>query len=134
MELIIEAKRLQKLAGIIIEQNTPAPEDAPIPAQPTNIPKPSDSPTTIDKNEAKRLIKSSKGKFITITFIKKDGTTRIMNCRLGVKAYLKGGTLPFNPESKNMIPVYDITKRDYRLVNFDTITHLKIGANKYDVQ
>jgi len=38
-----------------------------------------------------------KNKIFTATFIKKDGSTRVMNCQLGVKKHLKGGEQKFNP-------------------------------------
>lgn len=88
---------------------------------------------TISTEKAKELIKATKGKFFTVTFIKKDGSERVMNARLGVKAYLKGGYLPYNPEEKGLIPVFDIPKKEYRIVNLSTITHLKIGDKEYIV-
>jgi hypothetical protein len=99
---------------------------------------PAETPLTpsgiISKEEAKRLIKETNGKFFTVTFIKKDGSVRVMNARLGVKAYLKGGELPYDPASKGLIPVYDVKTGDYRMVNVNTITSLKIGNNEYQVQ
>lgn len=120
MKLIVEAKRLQKLAGILNEQ-----EESETPETPSG---------SITKNEAKQLIKGTKGKFFTVTFIKKDGTTRVMNARLGVKAYLKGGELPYDPEAKGLIPVFDIKTSGYRMINVNTITKLKIGNNEYTVK
>jgi hypothetical protein len=82
MELIKEARRFQKLAGILIEQ----PEDQ----QPEEEISSAETPQgSISRPEAKQMIKDTKGKFFTVTFTKKDGTTRVMNARLGVKAYLK---------------------------------------------
>jgi hypothetical protein len=105
-------------------------EDGPIlPAE-----TPSTPPGVIDSNEAKELIKATNGKFFTVTFIKKDGTERVMNARLGVKVYLKGGQLAYDAESKGLIPVYDVKTGGYRMVNINTITHLKIGKNEYDVE
>ena len=57
-----------------------------------------------------------------------------MNARLGVKAYLRGGELPYNPDEKGLIPVYDVKTGGYRMVNINTITKLKIGNNEYNVQ
>jgi hypothetical protein len=131
MELIKEAKRLQKLAGILREQD----EDQQQPAEETPSAENPEQPSgPITKAEAKQLIKDTKGKFFTVTFIKKDGTTRVMNARLGVKAYLKGGELPYDPEAKGLIPVFDIPKREYRMVNVNTINKLKIGNNEYEVR
>lgn len=84
--------------------------------------------------DAKNMIKSTKGKFFTVWFIKKDGTLRMMNARLGVKAYLKGGELPYNPEEKGLIPVYDIQSQGYRMINWTTIKKLKIGTREYNVK
>lgn len=97
-----------------------------------------ETPTTpagaINRADAKTLIKATKGKFFTVTFTKKDGTTRVMNARLGVKAYLKGGELPYDPESKGLIPVYDMGKQEYRMINTNTITNIKIGNKEFKVQ
>ena len=144
MELIKEARRFQKLAGILVEAieppkpNEETPEETPE-QEPEQAPTPETPPGTISRDEAKKLIQATKGKFLTVTFTKKDGTTRVMNCRLGVKAYLKGGTLPYNPNEFNLIPVWDpqahrTTGNGYRMISVNTITALKIGANQYQVQ
>jgi hypothetical protein len=149
MEFIKEAKRWQKLAGIIKEDiNEPLPDEKAVPDSeipdeviPDDEEEPEDAPTpeiptgVITKDEAKQLMKDTKGKFFTVTFIKRtDGTKRVMNCRLGVKAYLKGGDLPFNPEAKQLLPVYDIGSKGYRLISLDSVIHLKIGNNEYEVR
>ncbi len=84
--------------------------------------------------DAKNLIKSTKGKFFTVWFVKKDGTLREMNCRLGVKMYLKGGELPYNPEEKGLIPVYSIDSKGYRMINWTTIRKIRIGGREYNVK
>jgi hypothetical protein len=141
MEFITEAKRLQKLAGILREDDTQDPFPPIVPEVPIvppgtpPAPTPSTPPGIINRDEAKRLIKATKGKFFTVTFVKRtDGTKRVMNARLGVKAYLKGGRLPYEPEPKGLIPVYDMQRRRYRMINLRTITNLKIGNNEYIVR
>lgn len=94
---------------------------------------PTNPQKNIDRETAKTLIKNTKGKFFTVTFIKKDGTTRVMNARLGVKAYLRGGSLPYDPEPKGLLPVFDVKTGDYRMININTITNLKIGKDVYNV-
>jgi len=96
-------------------------------------PTPSTPPGEISTEEAKRLIKDTNGKIFTATFTKKDGTERVMNARLGVKKYLKGGSLAYDAESKGLIPVYDMQIKGYRTINVNTISKLKIGKNTYDV-
>jgi hypothetical protein len=109
--------------------NVPTPDAAPSGAETPEIPA-----GVISRETAKQLIKDTKGKFFTATFTKKDGTERVMNARLGVKAYLKGGDLPYNPDEKGLIPVYDMKNSGYRMVNVNTIKKLKIGNNEYNVQ
>ena len=139
MNYIVEVKRLQKLAGIIKEADEipvqPVPAGISVPEDtPEEIPTPDGTPEYLTKEQAKQLILNTKGKFFTVTFIKKDGTTRVMNARLEVKAYLKGGELPYDPEEKGLIPAYDVKTGDYRMININTITNLKIGNNTYNIQ
>ena len=88
----------------------------------------------ITRDEAISMIKNSKGAFFTVVFNKKNGMERTMNARLGVKKYLRGGSLPYNPEAKGVIPVYDLKKNAYRMINKNTIKSLKIGNNFYNVK
>ena len=131
MNFIKEAKRLQKLAGILIKEDEQSSLNTPNINQ--QEPPEQEVDRVITKQDAKQLIKDTKGRFFTVTFIKKDGTKRVMNARLGVKAYLRGGELPYDPEEKGLIPVYDVKTGDYRMVNINTIIHLKIGNNEYEV-
>jgi len=102
---------------------------AQIPAVPAETP--SEPSGEIDKETAKELIFGTKGKFFTVTFIKKDGSERVMNARLGVKKYLRGGELRYDPAEFNYITVYDMGAKGYRMVNANTIQNLKIGKNEY---
>lgn len=100
--------------------------------------KPEDNPEfpnrTISKQEAAQIIKNTKGKYFTVSFTKKDGTNRVMNARLGVKVYLKGGILPYNPDEKGLIPVFDAKTKGYRMININTINKLVVDRVEYDVK
>ena len=55
----------------------------------------------ISKEDLMKSMVDSKGQIFTITFFKrKDGSQRVMNCRYGVRSYLKGGSLPYDPNKK----------------------------------
>lgn len=96
----------------------------------------------ISKFKAYELMKGSKGKIFTVTFIKKDGTLRKMNCRLGVKAGLsqdpnKKG-MSYNPDEKYLLNVYDVKSKDekkknYRMVDLNTVMSLKTSGVEYQV-
>jgi len=70
------------------------------------------------------------GKIFTVEFVKKDGTVRKMNARLGVKKHLKGGSLAFDPSERNLLPVFDMQKEGYRMINASTILTIKIGGKE----
>ena len=61
--------------------------------------------------------------FVTVTFVKKDGSVRKMNCRMGVSKYLKGGESTL--DANQYVTVYDMTKAAYRAINRDTIIDIK---------
>lgn len=88
----------------------------------------------IKKIQATDPRNSGRGDFFTVTFIKKDGSTRVMNARLGVKKYLKGGALPYDAISKGLLPVFDAQKNDYRMINLNTIISAKVGGEEYLVK
>jgi hypothetical protein len=63
----------------------------------------------------------------TVDFIKKDGTLRTMNCRLGVTRHLKGGELGYNAKEKNLLPVFDMVAGAYRMINVSTIIEIRFN-------
>jgi hypothetical protein len=75
-----------------------------------------------------KIIELVGNKFFTISFIKKDGTLRKMNARLGVIKHLKGGKKSYNPDDFNYLTVFDLGKKQYRTVNLNTVKEVK--ANK----
>lgn len=70
-------------------------------------------------------ILATNGKFFSVSFVKKDGTKRKMTARLGVKKDIKGVGLKFNPSERNLIVVFDIHKKAYRMINLSTIFKFK---------
>lgn len=69
------------------------------------------------------LIEKSNGKMLTVTFIKQDGTERVLNGRIGVRKYIKGSTL--NKNSTDYITMYDVQNKGYRGVNRDSIVAVR---------
>ena len=77
--------------------------------------------------QIKSILDSNEGKMFSVTFIKKDGTERTLNGRLGVKSAT--GAAPTTANIPKYITVYDVVKHDYRNVNVETISSIKmLGA------
>ena len=79
---------------------------------------------------AKNIIEKTAGKIFTVLFIKKDGTTRKLNCRLGVKRYLHGGNST-TAHIDNLITVYDLKNNGYRNINIDKVIEIRANNKIY---
>lgn len=75
------------------------------------------------------IIESSGGKFISVTFIKKDGTQRVLVGRLGVTKHLKGGQSTLDPAK--FITIYDTQNEGYRAINRETIQSVRLDGEEY---
>jgi len=89
---------------------------------------------TLNKLEAYVKIMNSNGKIFTAEFIKKNGDLRSMNCRLGVKKELSGKGMSYKPLQKLLLPVFDMQKNEYRMINLNTMYSLQIDSNIYIVK
>jgi hypothetical protein len=66
-------------------------------------------------------------------FRKTDGSMREMVCRRGVAKALAGGGLRYDARSKGLVPVFDMTKRQYRMVNVGTLVSFNFHGATYIV-
>tara|TARA_R110002012_G_C11292008_1_gene572114 strand:+ start:52 stop:330 length:279 start_codon:yes stop_codon:yes gene_type:complete len=89
---------------------------------------------TITPDKAKELIKENKYKFFTAHFIKKDNTERTLNCMIGKKYTPKTKRKePYKPSKYNLLKVYDLKNKAFRIINFETLYKLNINKNKYKI-
>ena len=77
----------------------------------------------MENNNFVERILSSNGKIFSVEFVKKDGSVRLMNCRLGVTKHLKGGSSTLDPDK--FITVYDLQSEGYRAINKEAIINVK---------
>ena len=68
----------------------------------------------------------------SVGFYKKDGTFRTGTFRLGVKKHLKGGKQLTDPN--NYLVAYDMQKKGYRNINYNTIKYIKAKGMIYHVE
>lgn len=80
-------------------------------------------------SKLQEIIESSNGKFISVTFIKKDGTQRVLVGRLGVTKHLKGGTSTLDPQK--FITIYDTQNEGYRAINRETIQSVRLDGQEF---
>jgi hypothetical protein len=75
-------------------------------------------------------IRSTGGKFFGVTFTKADGSTRTMNCRIGVQKHANGGTLKYNPADRGNVIVYDVQVGGYRTIKVDRIHSIRFAQKE----
>jgi len=71
------------------------------------------------------------GQIFSVTFYKKDGSLRKMNCRKGVVKYLKGNDTRKPTKNKNLVTVYDMHKKNYRSFDVSTVTEVRYGGTTF---
>ncbi len=89
--------------------------------------------TQITMFQAQTLIQKTQGKIFTAVFVKKDGTTRKMNCRLGVSKHVTGKGMAYDPANRGLVTVFDMQAKEYRMINLSTLTALQISKEFFVV-
>ena len=83
-------------------------------------------------DEMVKMIKSTKGKWFSCTFIKKDGSKRVMNSRIGCHKGIKGVGRKFQKE--NLVTVFDAQAKSYRMINVDTMLTFNCGNFAWEIE
>ena len=69
-----------------------------------------------------------------VTFVKRTtGEVRNMTCRLGVSKGTVGGELNFDVVEKGLLPVFDMEKQAYRMINLETVTEIRANGQVYNL-
>ena len=75
-------------------------------------------------------IQTANNTIFSVEFIKKDGSVRTMTARLHVKKGVKGTGMAYNPIEKGLLPVWDMQKKGFRMINLKTVTKLQIKGEE----
>ena len=80
------------------------------------------------------FLESTSGRIFKVVFSRRsDGRQREMVCRTGVKAHQTGGTILFNPISRNLFSVYDVRKKAYRFIPLENVICILFAKTNYRV-
>jgi len=89
----------------------------------------------ITTDRAKELIRETNGQIFSSTFIKKDNSIRTLTARIGKKYKSKTGReAPYKASNYNLLPVYDMKIKAFRMLNINTLLTLTINKNKYKIK
>ena len=73
------------------------------------------------------------GRIFSAYFRKADGDMRTMVCRRGVKSQLRGGQLPYDAKKLHLLPVFEMSPGQYRMVNLGTLVSFSVGGETFIV-
>lgn len=82
-----------------------------------------------------------KGRFATVSFVKQDGTTRILNGKTLVKRGINGNGSNYDAKSNDQLRVFDVNARDangkrvggYRTVTVNRVTDVRSNGVIYKI-
>lgn len=72
------------------------------------------------------------GRIVKVRFIKRsNGAERTMICRMGVKKGVSGEGQRYDPETRNLITVFEMKPGQHRTIPTDSILELKSGHDHF---
>jgi len=74
----------------------------------------------------------SDGKIFSAIYTKKDGSTRKIVARIGVKKGITGKGMAYNPIERGLLPVYDMQKKAFRMINVNTLSQVNMDGQVYE--
>ena len=88
----------------------------------------------ISRKKALEKLYESAGRIFYAEFVKKDGSLRRMTARLGVHKGVTGKGMRYNPLERGLLPVFDMDRADWRMVNLNTLQRLSVDHERYLVR
>lgn len=83
---------------------------------------------------AETILDEHSGKIVSVRFVKKDGTVRVLNGRAGVKKGVTGVGMKYDPNARGLYTLFDMHKEAFRMANLNTADEIHVGgvAFNYD--
>lgn len=81
---------------------------------------------------AELVDKVSDGRIFGVSFSKRTtGEIRSMSCRLGVKKFLQGGKMAYSPPEKQLLTVFSMADKGYRMIPLEGIRRVSVGGQTF---
>lgn len=77
------------------------------------------------------IINNTRGKFFTVTFVKKDGTIRKATAKTGVRKGVKGVGMNYNATDKGIKILWVCDAENFRAIKLNTILSIKFKSKNY---
>lgn len=89
---------------------------------------------SLNVTDVPAMLRATDGRIFSVEFVKRTtGEPRIMQCRFGVRSYLKGGEQAYNPTEHRLLCVFDMAKKAYRSIPLETLRTIHVNGKYYSV-
>lgn len=75
------------------------------------------------------IVRQTNGRFLTVTFYKKDGTLRRLNGRIGVRYKGKPAEARMDTQDQDYLLIWSVRDRGYRRVSLRSIVRIAADRN-----
>ncbi|MCM8832451.1 MAG: hypothetical protein NC816_00785 [Candidatus Omnitrophica bacterium] len=91
---------------------------------------------TYSVKQVRELVNSFEDKEFVCIFRKRSGAKELrkMICKLGVTEGVKGIGMSYDPKKYDLLNVYDVEKKEFRMVNLRTIMQIVHGEDIYFIK
>lgn len=90
---------------------------------------------TLARGDVHQFLRNLNGKFFHITFIKRTtGETRKMLATTNYDSKTVGGSLNYDADAKQLIPVWDLQKQAFRSIPTDAVITINALGTTYEVK
>ena len=87
----------------------------------------------LHRTNLKSLIEHQDGRFVSVTYAKQDGSTRILTGRLGVTAFLRGGCNKVMRDDRPYLTAFDVQIMQYRTVDLASVSQMRADNKVYNL-
>ncbi len=88
--------------------------------------------STITRDMIDTILHTAGTRFMSVEFMKKDGTIRPLQGHLKVKKHLKGGTSSIS-NNNDLVSIYDMRSKGYRCFSKSRLQRIRVDGNIYTV-
>ena len=100
---------------------------------PAQAPKQIAQPEQLHRVNLQEFLVGQVGKFVGIDFVKKGGSGRSLNGRLGVRKHLNGGKNTVEAQSRPYLTLFDMKNSGYRAVNLATVARVRANGKEFAI-
>ena len=87
----------------------------------------------IHRTNLRKFLGTRQGRFVSVDYVKQDGTARTLTGRVGVTKFLKGGKNNVEAVDRPYFTMFDMNVAEYRTINLATVSKVRAERTEYAI-